>query len=561
MGVVSNANCGSSFKIGFSWLLMGAGVLSPVPSWASTTSAVINSMLKQNLYTEYLDFVLQDVCVDANDRPIAGDPAVCPNHRNVRIGESLPYIRTDFGQFAAYTDGGPPADPAYNFFVGYVHHPQTGVLKQKWVKAGNRHQSVTSYPVSSQDGKMLVMVAKSMRSGATAFNNFTFGHVHLTDGFDLLETEGGYISGVRTSDGQCGDQIITAHSGQRQDGWISFPTVGLASGASGAVTHYTQIQRFALPVGCPFSALIDNPTISYASWVRTQAKVTFQSGKQLDAIQSYHFADANLGSTNNALEKFFFTKEYGFTRWESWIPRDRCYATYFNLINSGAHQSRIDEQYITCNDPDAMLKYRCDGGGVTTMGGQTWIRNDCRDSTNYSALGTPMVPLVTGMADTDPNDANYAIKVGEALTVASTVNLLPGLYFSVTGQNIPQATHGTYHAKAVVDGTTYAGIRQLMSQSAAAVSGIQLVYQQVLGRNATASQLTGYQNTFAAGTDTVVTLRRKLAESTEWTNLVTGHYVRLKGVQPTTAQLNAYRQQFISGTMTLSSYLTSLGGP
>ena len=45
-----------------------------------------------------MDFLVQDVCVDANDRIVGnGDPYKCAhNMRDLRPGEALPYHKHDF---------------------------------------------------------------------------------------------------------------------------------------------------------------------------------------------------------------------------------------------------------------------------------------------------------------------------------------------------------------------------------------------------------------------------------------------------------------------------------
>src|SRR5688500_19000774 len=42
-----------------------------------------------------LDYLIMDVCVDESNFSIKGDPAVCPKHRNIRIGERIPYLISD----------------------------------------------------------------------------------------------------------------------------------------------------------------------------------------------------------------------------------------------------------------------------------------------------------------------------------------------------------------------------------------------------------------------------------------------------------------------------------
>jgi hypothetical protein len=47
-------------------------------------------------HPELYDYLVQDVCVDSNDRIIAGDPATCSRHRNLKLGEKSPFVLTDW---------------------------------------------------------------------------------------------------------------------------------------------------------------------------------------------------------------------------------------------------------------------------------------------------------------------------------------------------------------------------------------------------------------------------------------------------------------------------------
>ena len=298
----------------------------------------------------FLDYLIQNVCVDSHNQIIPGDPAICGNHRDIRIGERVPYLITD-------------RDSA----------------------SGNIcYQALFSYPVVGTDGALKVMVAKNMQ---TNFNSgFRFDFNPRRDGYDLIDAGGTFASGVRTSDGGCFDQLISHNYGQPLNGWIFFPR----DLSSGSMNHNILIQRISpdLPPNCaPVSQDTSNSTRDI--W-NAPTPIGFESGKILNSVVTYHFAHYNLSQSNNALERYYFTREYGFTRWEAWVPHSRCLAEHGNV------------SYCHPNAADNFLRGRCNPStGYADWGGQTWVRVDCRDSTFYTPVQTPVLPLVSPMGQSN----------------------------------------------------------------------------------------------------------------------------------------------------------------
>ncbi|MGE3680736.1 MAG: hypothetical protein AB7G93_03345 [Bdellovibrionales bacterium] len=302
-----------------------------------------------------LDFLISDVCVDAFDHPIDGDPAYCSRRRNLRIGEKIPYLVTDF-------------DTRNNYIT---------------------YSAMASMPVPGADGRLKVMAVKNLQ---TNFNSsFAFSFVPSRDGFDLVDVfSSSYVSFIRTSDGGCYDQAWSSDGSfqNRSGGWILFPAY----------------DPFAFPGSTSVNMTTHNISLSgVCSGGHSQGTTywnypyyyTFETGKTLAAVKSYHFASSNLSSSGNALEMYYFTREYGFTRWEAWVPQSRCYSAY------GSGDPR-------CNPTSSnnFLSGRCWSLNVSatgnpamdTWGGQTWVRVDCRDHTNYISLYTPSPMLDTAMA-------------------------------------------------------------------------------------------------------------------------------------------------------------------
>lgn len=329
------------------------GVLSLAPSGATAKPLLATS-------PELLDYLIQDVCTDAQSRPIQGDPATCRRHRNIAIGEPSPYLVTDFE-----------------------------------VSNGKTYSAMNSIPVSALDGNMRIIVTKSMQGNFRP--GFRFSFDASRDGYDLIDiTNSEYASFIRTSDGGCFDQIFSRRGSfrnakDRAGGWILFPRTAPSTwpvSRGVPVTTY-KIQLTKGRPGCN-----NGHSTGMTFWNRPVA-YRFETDKALRAIRSDHFASGDLGAENNALERYYFTREYGFTRWEAWVPLARCFQEH-GTEAAICHPER----------PDYALRGRCSvlnstsSGlpGMDQWGNQTWVRVDCRDQTKYLALDHPQRLLSPTMA-------------------------------------------------------------------------------------------------------------------------------------------------------------------
>ncbi len=299
---------------------------------------------------DYLDFLISDVCVDANDVPVSGDPYTCATHRNIRIGERLPYIVTDL-------------DQGLNI----------------------RYQMLSSIPVVGTDEKLKILVTKNGHGNLGP--NFRY-NLNGAVAYDLIDPNSTVASIIRTYDGGCFDQLIYHDDTKRQGGWPLF-SQGLFDGSFRHSILMRRIQP-SLPATCPRIGRSVGDTLSV--WNRP-VSVRFESGKTMNSIVTYHFGHYSLGRVNNALERFYFTKEYGFTRWEAWIPKQKC-------LDEGGDLSRCDP--LASNNS---LRQRCNPTspipGVDSWGGKEWVRVDCRDSTFEVILTKPFIHVDFTQATTN----------------------------------------------------------------------------------------------------------------------------------------------------------------
>lgn len=312
-------------------------------AWAGAISA---SAIPARAASEPDEFVIQEVCINAAGQAVPGDPVTCASRRKLRLGEAIPYRRLDAGGW----------------------------------------QALYSYPVRGPAGERRAMAVKVF--GGNDTSGF-FGDLGHRAGFDLLDVGPDYISGIRTSDSGGGDQIFwRTTSCERTNGWIFFPP-GLQPGQHGETRSTLKITK-GPSVACPWLFHI---APDFTTWDRPVEPTAYTSGKRLDTVLSLHFAygdPADPSHTNDSMEKFYFTREYGFTRWEAWQTRSGCEARV------GAAEARE-----RCRPSPQTI---CNGPNTADFFGKTYLRLDCRDSTFVVPAEPPFNPLVNAAAPGDIAD-------------------------------------------------------------------------------------------------------------------------------------------------------------
>ena len=339
----------------------------------AATAQTCNPLIAEVLNTQVsgsqvLDYLIQNVCIDGSNRVILGDPAVCPLSRNVKIGERVPYIMTDVDQR----------------------------------NGGARYQGNFSYPVVGADDTLKVVWTKQLvGAGRPVIDaNFQYNFIESRDANDIIDVSDTFVSAIRTTDPGCYDQKFSTAApdgttGKRTNGWRFMPKDALPV-SIGIVGHTVKIDPLSSPrpTGCNGGLGLNVLTV-----YQPPQPIKFESGRTLMSIQTAHIADANFDNTNNAVEKFFFTREYGVTRWEAWVPQAKCVqergndASCFPLERDnrlhGLCPTRVPNQDGSFN-PNAPLTPI---PGYVILGSTPYVRIDCRDASGYLAINLPALPI------------------------------------------------------------------------------------------------------------------------------------------------------------------------
>ena len=287
------------------------------------------------------DWLLPDVCLDASGNVLAKSPLdpSCVSIRNVQYGEKLPYSKHDF---ATTVNNNPASDPGY--------------------------QANDAYPTSSG------YIAHTFDYGP--LSGGTFGKFDASlDGFDVYKVSGTYASIVSTDD-STGVQYFQSPScvngttSGLSNSWISFPS-NVTTSMVGSIVAKLAITTS--PTQCPsgFSQ-------SYTNW-QYVSSFTYTSGISLPTVISSHY-DHSTPAASQAMERFYYTRELGNARWESW---QRSFNA--NGMNAAQWAQAIVSQGRCTTGPSTMS----DAGG-------TWYRVDCRDWTN-------IVPIANQINWFDPS--------------------------------------------------------------------------------------------------------------------------------------------------------------
>jgi hypothetical protein len=221
---------------------------------------------------DYVTWISKSVCVNSAGELLPVDPYPgCPagaTIRKIRIGDPLPYANIDQGGF----------------------------------------QRNDSYPVYDKNRNTLFM---------HTFDFAPFVEFNLydgSDGYDVYKVMNGFVSYSNTRDGGGYGTTFYGANCSLGDGWRLFPTTNFLSATERETVSaisgvYWEQTGQSFPGGCP--ARYGQTTTTY-QWIPSKSfgGIGGHPTKTMDALMVTHIS--------GNIERFYFTREYGLTRWEAW---------------------------------------------------------------------------------------------------------------------------------------------------------------------------------------------------------------------------------------------------
>lgn len=276
-----------------------------------------------------MNWLLKSVCVNSSGNLLTADPyGGCPagtTIRKLQVGEPLPYHN--------------------------LHN----------INQLQQHDTIP-LPDPSTGGTMVLMPFDFL-----PFN--TYNLYDGTDGYDIYRVQGNWVTALNTSDGGGYGTTFFGSNCTIGGGWNFFPASGFLSGGQSTdqiLGVYWEQGGQSFPGSC---------STGYGSSINSwqfQKGVTFgvvgKPTKTMDAMISTHgFEPGNISDfkQNGHLEVFYFTKEYGITRWEVWTPIDQ-------------NPTKTPD----CIEPD-----------TTTYQGVTFKISVCRDWSTVTPATSAAIPL------------------------------------------------------------------------------------------------------------------------------------------------------------------------
>ena len=276
------------------------------------------------------DFLVQDVCVDARDRPIVGatpldGPAGCPRPRKLRTGERLTYHKRDWP--------GVPDRASY--------------------------QQSDSLPIRSSRGPA-VLQTYDFGDPPRAF-----GRMDQGDGGQVAFFTPDTAAFGITEDGGAGMQLFIGPGCAPVDSWVVVDRSFATRPAGEMLARITRrMDHCPAQMGYAYTRWRVQP-VTY----RTRT-VAGQGQAELATLVSDHFGGRDVG-TSDALERMQFTHALGFTRWERWQ----------NLAVRDNGTDRVQAAALAATG-------RCDAG-LGPPGPGPWVMTDCRQWTVMAPTDDP----------------------------------------------------------------------------------------------------------------------------------------------------------------------------
>jgi hypothetical protein len=288
-------------------------------------------------WTAVYDFLVQDVCLDGNGRAVIGLSPLdqhCNHHRDLLSDEALPYHKADW----------PGDEDTRRQPAGY--------------------ERSDSIPLRSRLLGPLVVQTFDFGAG----NGRKFGAFDHGDGGQVVAFSEDSASIILTEDGGRGLQLMAGPGcthGQIAGPLLLDSWVIVAKGA-GTMESGSALAKLRIVTDASCPAAFD---YAYTEWhtatLRYRASLSGDLTAPLLTLISSHFGGKSVTSADH-LERFYFTRELGWTRWERWQNTNRN------------------------KDPDRSVRAsrRLNGSRrcrpLEPAPGGEWLMTDCREWTNIA---------------------------------------------------------------------------------------------------------------------------------------------------------------------------------
>lgn len=269
---------------------------------ASPTAQPTNNVQNQQGAQSILDYMIMDVCTDSSDRiqtgVIPGD-SQCQRRRNIRPGETPPYVLHNFGY--------PGSRCANSGTIDKTNAPVTRTGVTRIVSTTIRRGDCLA-PTKAAD----------LADDATDADGASIQWADDRYGFIMGSYSPVALSAFQSS--LCRDNPNSSRRFFRS--WVIAPTDLPATRKSGGGVFDGAMVKGASKAimgACPARY-----RKGFASW--TIQPFTFKSNRKMVAVISSHFAQAAPDglSPGNAMqmERTYWTSEFGISRWEKWTRED-----------------------------------------------------------------------------------------------------------------------------------------------------------------------------------------------------------------------------------------------
>jgi hypothetical protein len=292
------------------------------------------------------DYMIQDACVDASGAALVGvsplDGPRCPRHRDLEVGERLPYHKHDWAETrdrAAQPTGVHRSDS----FPIRTH--RLGVAVVQTFDFGTPPRRFDRFD-AGDGGQLAIFSAHAVFYGLTE------------DGGDGLQ----FFYGPGCAAGDPAERL--------RDSWMLVDRSFLPDRPGEHLARLTKWYD-----RCPHAM-----SNAFTRWQVRAVTLRTQSGgragpQMFEALISDHFGGRDPELANH-LERFYFTRALGYVRWERWE----------NLARPGAPIAR---DHAEVNAVTLATADRCDAIAEPPAPTGTWVMIDCRQWTNLVPPADP----------------------------------------------------------------------------------------------------------------------------------------------------------------------------